>query len=59
MTEGIPSGIGIPKSMFYVGNKILAMEKQKKVPPGIQCFTGSPALVEILGATGFDFVMFD
>jgi 2-keto-3-deoxy-L-rhamnonate aldolase RhmA len=45
--------------MFYERNKILAMVKQKKVPLGIQCFTGSPALVEILGATGFDFVMFD
>ncbi len=45
--------------MFYECNKILTMVNQKKVPLGIQCFTGSPALVEILGATGFDFVMFD
>src|SRR5260370_18748261 len=26
---------------------------------GIQCFTGDPALLEVLGLTGFDFVMLD
>ena len=35
------------------------MLEQKKIPLGIQCFTGSTALVEVMGATGFDFVMFD
>jgi len=46
--------------MFYEGgNKILTMLEQKKIPLGIQCFTGSTTLVEVMGATGFDFVMFD
>jgi 2-keto-3-deoxy-L-rhamnonate aldolase RhmA len=46
--------------MFYEeGNEILTMLKQKKIPLGIQCFIGSTALVEVMGATGFDFVMFD
>ena len=45
--------------MFYQDNKILTMLEQKKIPLGIQCFTGSTALVEVMGATGFDFVMFD
>jgi 2-keto-3-deoxy-L-rhamnonate aldolase RhmA len=45
--------------VFYEGNKILTMLEQKKIPLGIQCFTGSTALVEVMGATGFDFVMFD
>ena len=46
--------------MFYEeGNKILAMLEQKKIPLGIQCFTGNRELVEVMGATGFDFVMFD
>jgi 2-keto-3-deoxy-L-rhamnonate aldolase RhmA len=55
----LPLIFGRVKCMFYECNKILTMVNQKKVPLGIQCFTGSPALVEILGATGFDFVMFD
>src|ERR1700741_2277668 len=45
--------------MFYERNKILTMVKQKKIPLGIQCFTGNTELVEVMGATGFDFVMFD
>ena len=45
--------------MFYQRNKILSMLEQKKIPLGIQCFTGSTTLVEVMGATGFDFVMFD
>ena len=45
--------------MFYESNKVLAMLEQKKIPLGIQCFTGNKELVEVLGATGFDFVMFD
>ena len=46
--------------MFYEGgNKILTMLEQKRIPLGIQCFTGSTALVEVMGATGFDFAMFN
>jgi 2-keto-3-deoxy-L-rhamnonate aldolase RhmA len=45
--------------MFYERNKVLTMLEQKKIPLGTQCFTGSTELVEVLGATGFDFVMFD
>jgi hypothetical protein len=45
--------------MFYERNKVLSMLEQKKIALGIQCFTGNTALVEVLGATGFDFVMFD
>src|SRR5580693_9980786 len=45
--------------MFYERNKVLTMLEQKKIPLGIQCFTGNTALVEVMGATGFDFVMFD
>ena len=45
--------------MFYERNKILTMVEQKKIPLGIQCFTGNTELVEVMGATGFDFVMFD
>src|SRR5260370_821360 len=45
--------------MFYEGNKVLTMLEQKKIPLGIQCFTGNTELVEVMGATGFDFVMFD
>jgi 2-keto-3-deoxy-L-rhamnonate aldolase RhmA len=46
--------------MFYEGgNKILTMLEQRRIPLGIQCFTGSTALVEVMGAIGFAFVMFD
>src|SRR5260370_27454925 len=45
--------------MFYERNKVLTMLEQKKIPLGIQCFTGNTELVEVMGATGFDFVMFD
>jgi len=38
--------------MFYERNKVLTMLEQKKIPLGIQCFTGNTALI-------FDFVMFD
>lgn len=40
-------------------NRLLALVEQKLVPLGIQVFTGSPALIEVLGQTGFDFVMID
>src|ERR1700732_3169486 len=45
--------------MFYERNKVLTMLEQKKIPLGIQCFTGNTELVEVMGATGLDFVMFD
>lgn len=44
---------------MYKKNKILEMVKEKKIPLGMQVFTGHPALIEILGLTGFDFVMLD
>ena len=37
--------------MFYERNKVLTMLEQKKIPLGIQCFTGNTALIEVLGAT--------
>src|SRR5271167_2299866 len=45
--------------MFYERNKVLTMLEQKTIPLGIQCFTGNTELVEVMGATGFNFVMFD
>jgi len=32
---------------------------QKTVPIGMQCFTGDHTLIEVLGATGFDYVWLD
>lgn len=40
-------------------NRLLAMLEHKQVPLGIQMFSGSSALIEVLGETGFDFVMID
>ena len=40
-------------------NKVLGMLENKRVPLGIQCFTGNPALIEVIGSTGFDFIMLD
>jgi 2-keto-3-deoxy-L-rhamnonate aldolase RhmA len=40
-------------------NKVLGMLERKQIPLGMQCFTGDPALIEVLGASGFDFVMLD
>jgi 2-keto-3-deoxy-L-rhamnonate aldolase RhmA len=40
-------------------NRLLALVEQGQIPLGIQLFTGSPALIEVLGQTGFDFVMID
>ncbi len=44
---------------MYEKNRIMAMLNAKQVPLGMQVFTGHGALVEILGLTGFDFVMID
>jgi 2-keto-3-deoxy-L-rhamnonate aldolase RhmA len=38
-------------------NSLIQLVEQGVVPLGIQCFTGHPALIEILGATGYDFIM--
>ncbi|WP_298362620.1 aldolase/citrate lyase family protein [uncultured Bradyrhizobium sp.] len=40
-------------------NRLLALVEQKQIPLGIQFFTGSPAIIEVLGRTGYDFVMID
>jgi 2-keto-3-deoxy-L-rhamnonate aldolase RhmA len=40
-------------------NRLLAMIREGQVPLGMQCFTGHRALIEVLGLTGFDFVMLD
>lgn len=42
-----------------VKNRLLALLEKQQIPLGIQLFTGSAALVEVLGQTGFDFVMID
>jgi 2-keto-3-deoxy-L-rhamnonate aldolase RhmA len=44
---------------MYKRNQLLALVEQRRIPLGIQMFSGSPALVEILGQTGYDFVMID
>jgi 2-keto-3-deoxy-L-rhamnonate aldolase RhmA len=40
-------------------NRILQMFEQNQIPLGMQCFTGDPILIEIMGITGFDWVMLD
>lgn len=40
-------------------NQIMEMLENKRVPLGMQVFTGHPALIEILGITGYDFIMLD
>ena len=45
--------------MVRTKNRLLAMLERNEIPLGIQLFTGSHALVEVLGETGFDFVMID
>jgi len=42
-----------------MANRLLDRARQKKTLVGIQCFTGSPALVEIMGYSGFDWVSID
>jgi 2-keto-3-deoxy-L-rhamnonate aldolase RhmA len=44
---------------MYEKNRILQMLEQKQIPLGMQCFTGDPILIEIMGLTGFDWVMLD
>jgi 2-keto-3-deoxy-L-rhamnonate aldolase RhmA len=45
--------------MFDTDNRLLTMLAEKQIPLGMQCFTGDRALIEVLGLTGFDFVMLD
>jgi 2-keto-3-deoxy-L-rhamnonate aldolase RhmA len=45
--------------MFDTENRLLEMIKHNQIPVGMQCFTGDRALIEVLGLTGFDFVMLD
>lgn len=40
-------------------NRIEAMLARKQVPLGMQVFTGHSALIEIIGLTGYDFIMID
>jgi 2-keto-3-deoxy-L-rhamnonate aldolase RhmA len=44
---------------MFERNRLLTMIDQAIVPLGMQCFTGNHALIEVLGLTGFDFVMLD
>lgn len=45
--------------MFDTDNRLLTMIDQQEIPLGMQCFTGHRALIEVMGLTGFDFVMID
>ncbi|WP_022891295.1 HpcH/HpaI aldolase family protein [Agromyces subbeticus] len=45
--------------MTTSANPIVRQAASGQIPLGMQCFTGDPALVEVLGLTGFDFVMLD
>jgi 2-keto-3-deoxy-L-rhamnonate aldolase RhmA len=44
---------------MFERNRVLEMLEAKQLPLGIQCFTGNPALIEVIGSTGFDFIMLD
>jgi 2-keto-3-deoxy-L-rhamnonate aldolase RhmA len=44
---------------MFESNRLLEMIARNVVPLGMQCFTGHHALIEVLGLTGFDFVMLD
>jgi len=39
--------------------RLTELLEQKTVPIGMQCFTGNHTLIEVLGATGFDYVWLD
>ena len=40
-------------------NRLTAMLDEHVVPVGMQCFTGDHALIEVMGAAGFDYVWLD
>jgi 2-keto-3-deoxy-L-rhamnonate aldolase RhmA len=44
---------------MFESNRLLEMIARNVIPLGMQCFTGNHALIEVLGLTGFDFVMLD
>src|SRR5260370_2383607 len=44
---------------MYKKNRINEMIDNGQIPLGMQCFTVDPALIEIMGLTGFDYVMLD
>lgn len=44
---------------MFAPNRLITMLENGEVPLGMQCFTGNAALIEVLGHTGFDFVMID
>lgn len=44
---------------MFTKNRIIEMLENKQVPVGMQVFTGHPALIEILGHAGFDYIMLD
>ncbi len=44
---------------MYAKNPITEQLDAKQMPLGMQVFTGHPALIEVLGLTGFDFIMID
>jgi 2-keto-3-deoxy-L-rhamnonate aldolase RhmA len=43
----------------FTRSRLVEMVERGQVPLGIQCFTGDHALIEVLGRTGFDWVMLD
>lgn len=45
--------------MTFERNRLVTMLEEGHVPLGIQSFTGNHALIEVLGHTGFDWVMID
>src|SRR5260370_1575028 len=44
---------------MYKKNRNKEMIDNGEIPVGMQCFTGDPTLIEIMGLTGFDYVMLD
>jgi 2-dehydro-3-deoxyglucarate aldolase/4-hydroxy-2-oxoheptanedioate aldolase len=40
-------------------NRLIALLDKNVVPIGMQCFTGDHALIEVMGAAGFDYVWLD
>lgn len=40
-------------------SRLLELVESGVVPLGMQCFTGDPSIIEVLGLSGFDYVMLD
>jgi 2-keto-3-deoxy-L-rhamnonate aldolase RhmA len=50
----------LPDDITHISrSRIQIILDQGRIPLGIQCFSGSPPLIEIAGYAGFDFVMID